>query len=612
MTIAGVALRDFVLDLWSQLNHKQALENPRQAHLAPTWAGDENLRRITAYHVLDAYAENASREFLRTTDVDERRSHREYGDSAVFVERVVSAILGDEVTLAVDGADVDIPAAPDLPEPPEDPGGDDPTARRVFALQQERHAALVEQLIDEWEQAWRNQPALQQAQDRLRDWAALEQLETKLRVGEGKAVGLGDGVFALGWDAEKRRPVLQTYDPRCYFPLLDDDAFRRGFPTRVHLAWEENRTVGGSEQVWVRRITYELVLLDQPRRYEWAPDEDAWWTCTLTDAEWLLSDSDAGWVVDAVAPNRAQYRTLPAQGLDDDGTPIPGDEIRDLDLQVDFIPILHVPGIPTDEHFGRSILARVLQLFDDLQASDSDLQAAAALAGTPIVGVSGKAALPGTGFVVEPGAVFGLGEGGRMDVVDLSASVESLRHVVSDLLQRLSVNISVPGEVLGRVDEVGAESGFARLLKLGPFASLVGVLRLVRTAKYALLLKMVQRLYQAAGEWEPGPTVDARLVFGPFLPTDVQQVIADVVALVGAKILTVETGLGMLVEAGVSIDDIADEVARLQSRDFIGAAALLDALGDDEAVYEYLRREAPAQSTRPEPPPEIDVAQGGG
>lgn len=605
------SLRAFVLDLWSQLNHKEAMEDPRRAHIAKGWMGDDNLRRITAYSVLDAYAENASREFLRTTDDSERRNHREYGDAQLFVERVVSAILGDEVTIAVEGADTEIPDAPDLPEPPEDPGDDDPVARRVFTLQQERHTAAVDAAVDEWERSWREQPALQQVQEDLRDWAMTEQLETKLRVGEGKSVGLGDGVFVLGWDAEKLRPVVQTYDPRAYFPVLDDDAFRRGFSTRVHLAWEEERLLpDGGKQVWVRRITYELRLReDGPRRYPWAPDEDSWWYCTLTDAEWLLNDSTDGWVVDAVAPAKAQYNTLPPQGVDDNGEPIPGVEIRDLDLGIDFIPVLHVPGVPTDEHFGRSILARVLQLFDDLQASDSDLQAAAALAGTPMVALSGDRAL-GETLTVEPGAVFAVGANGRMDVVDLSASVEALRHVVSDLLQRLSVNIAVPGEILGRVDEVGAESGFARLLKLGPFSSLIGVLRLVRVHKYGLLLKMVQRLYQVDGTWEPGPSVDARLVFGPYLPTDVETEIENVVALVGAKIITVETGLRMLVEAGISIDDIADEAQRLRERDFIGASALLDALGDEALVYEYLGYDVPEQSARPEPPPEIDLPQG--
>jgi hypothetical protein len=606
------SLSALVLDLWSNLNHKEAMEDPRRAHLAKSWMSDENLRRVTAYHLLDAYIENSSRELLRTTSDADRSQHREYGDPSLLVERVVAAILGEEITLTVEGADVDVPDAPDLPEPPEEPGDDaSDVDRRVYQLQLERHQAEVDRIVDEWERTWREQPALQDVQDRLRDWAQVEQLETKLRVGEGKAVGLGDGVFVLGWDGEKQRPVLQTYDPRAYFPVLDDDAFRRGFPTRVHLAWEEERTnAAGTRQTWVRRITYQLVMLDQPRRYDWAPDEDSWWTCTLTDAEWLLNDSEQGWVVDAVAPQRAQYRTLPAQGVDADGQPIPGDPIVDLDLGIDFIPVLHLPGIPTDEHFGRSILARVLQLLDDLQASDSDLQAAAALAGTPMVGMSGKTVLP-DGLVVEPGAVIGLGEGGRMDVVDLSASVEALRHVISDLLQRLSVNISVPGEVLGRVDEIGAESGFARLLKLGPFSSLIGVLRLVRVHKYGLLLKMVQRMYQAGDVWEPGPSVDARIVFGGFLPTDTQQVISDVVSLLGAKAITVETALRMLVEAGVSIDDVTDEAERLQSRDFAGATALLDALGDEALVYDYLGYDRPEQSARPEPPPEIDLPQGG-
>ena len=596
-----------IIDLWSPLDYKQPMADPRRAQLAHSWMGDENLRRVTAYHLLDRYLVNAAREWL---DADQRDTRREYGDAALMVERVVAAILGDTVTVAVEGADDDIPNTPDLPEPPDPPQDEsDDISRRVYGLQQERWAAQVTAAVDEWEQAWKAQPGLVDMQDRLRAWADDELLEQQVWLGETDATGLGDGVYVLGWDTETRRPNLQVFDPRMYFPVLDDDAFRRGYPSRVHLAWEEERTAGVganvTKQTWVRRITYELVMLDEPREVSWS-DEPTWWTCTMSDAEWLIEDSVSGWVVDAVAPQKATYRTTPATPENPQGV-----EIRDMDLMIDFIPVVHVPGVPSGrEHFGRSILARVLQLFDDLQASDSDLQAAAALAGTPMVGLSGEAEVPDD-LVVAPGSVFKLGKDGRMDVVDLSGSVEALRHVISDLLERLSVNMQVPGEVVGRVDEVGAESGFARLLKLGPFSSLINTLRLVRLHKYRLLLKFVQRMYQAAGEWEPGPTVDARLVFGGFLPTDLQQVIEDVVALVQAKVLTVETGLRMLVEAGVPIDDITAEVDRLEAEDFTAAVALLDATGDEDAVRRRLRLPDDGGGTRPEPPPEIDLPPGG-
>lgn len=594
----AVAARDVILDLWAQLNFKAAMDQPQRALLAPTWTGPENLRRITAYHLLDAYLENSAREHLGTVDGDARARYREYGDPGLIVDRVVAGVLGDTITIQVPGADDTIPPAPQLPDPPEPlPDDADTTARRVFDLQQERHQAAVDAAIDEWEQAWRNQPALQDAQDRLRQWADDELLEQQVWLGEHDATGLGDGVFVLGWDTGAGRPVLQVYDPRCYFPVLDDEAFRRGYPSTVHLAWQEERThPSGSRQTWVRRITYRLVPLEQPRTNQWGGTSTL--TCQLTDAEWLVQDAGSWVVDDPLAPGRAVYRINP------DLT-----EIRDLDLMIDFIPIVHVPGVPSGrEHFGRSILGRVLQLLDDVQATDSDLQAAAALAGTPLVGLSGEATLGDT-LEVQPGAVFRLGPNGKMDVLDLSPSVVALGTVIGDLLDRLSINIQVPGEVLGRVDDTGPESGFARLLKLGPFSSLIGVLRLVREHKYRLLLKFVQRMYQAAGAWPAGPTVDARLQFGAFLPADQKAVVDTVVALVGAQVISVETALRMLVEVGVDVDDIGAELERLRVEDFEGAVRLLDATGDEDAVRRRLG--LPGEGSRPEPPPVVDLPTGG-
>lgn len=588
-------LRDLVLDMWAQLNHKAAMTDPMRAGLAPSWAGPDHRRRITAYHVLDAYLENSSRHHLRTLDDVERGEYREYGDCQLLVDRVVAGVLGDTFTVAVEGADDEIPDAPPLPDPLEPlPEGADETAQRVHALQAERHQMLVDEAIADWETAWRAQPGLRTQQEQLRQWADDELLEQQVWLGEHDATGLGDGVYVLGWDAAAGRVTLQVYDPRTYFPVLDDAAFRLGYPLKVHLAWQEERPgPSGSMLQWVRRITYELrQLVDDegrpaPRANQWGSESTH--ACYLTDAEWPLQDAGGNWIIDALAPQRAKYLVHP------DGT-----EVRDLDLLIDFIPVVHVPGLPSGrEHFGRSILARVLQLLDDLQSTDTDLQAAAALAGTPMVGLSGNAAL-GENLVVEPGAVFGLGANGRMDVLDMGPPVEALRHVDADLLERLSINIQIPGEVLGRVDDTGPESGFARLLKLGPFSSLVGVLRLVRTHKYRLLLKFVQRLHQAGGVWGPGPTADARLVFGAFLPADQKAVVETVVALVGGGLLSRESALRALVEVGIDIDDIGAELERLQVEDFEAALLLLDVTGDEELVRRRLR--LPGEGPRPEPP----------
>ncbi|MFJ5534004.1 hypothetical protein [Streptomyces sp. NPDC093261] len=52
---------------------------------------------------------------------------------------------------------------------------------------------------------------------------------------------------------------------------------------------------------------------------------------------------------------------------------------------VDFIPVVHIPNTIPDvgEHWGKSTLATVLQLLDELAATDTDSASASATTGTP-------------------------------------------------------------------------------------------------------------------------------------------------------------------------------------------------------------------------------------
>ncbi|MGV9578588.1 hypothetical protein ACWDRZ_18275 [Streptomyces sp. NPDC003509] len=57
---------------------------------------------------------------------------------------------------------------------------------------------------------------------------------------------------------------------------------------------------------------------------------------------------------------------------------------------------------------------------------------------------------------------------------------------------------------------------------------------------------------------------------------------------VGASVLSVETGIRMLINVGCPIDHAQAEIARIQSRAFKAAVRLADVTGDDAAVREYL------------------------
>jgi hypothetical protein len=617
-----VRLQSLVLDTWTPLSHKEALEQP--SAIVATWVSQEDRRRLASYMLLGAFADNVGREYLRATSQTDKDAHREYGDAELLVHRVVSGVLGDDLVVGVDGADDDLPESPVVPDEPAPPAEDaGPIVRASYEAQMRVWEQRARAAIDEWEASWLSQPALVERQEWLRDWADRELLHQRVWEGESEAVGLGDGVYVLGLSARAGRPVIRVYDPGFYFPVLDDEAAAHGFPTTVHLMWETDEDGDGVAD-HVRRISYTLgpirpVLTDDGtgrvvpavaeatpdglvflrpagaerpdlapgdmwaadgtivRRYPWAADVDSGVTCFMSDATWRIRDIGTDLQGRRVfPPERAMY------AINEDGL-----VLRELDLRHDFIPVVHVPNTPaSQQHFGRSVLSRVLQLLDDIADTDTDLQAAAALAGTPMVTVSG-ATLPAK-LTVAPGAAYGLGVNGRMDSIDLSASVEALMKLIDVLLDRLSVNAQVPGELVGRVNAASVESGVSRALKLGPFRSLVAMLRLVREPKYRILLRMVQRLAQVGGYLAPGPTPEARLVFGSFLPADRKAVVDEVVALLTAKAISRATALRLLAAAGLEIEDVAAELSRIAETDFDGANELMDAINDEDAVRHYL------------------------
>jgi hypothetical protein len=288
-------------------------------------------------------------------------------------------------------------------------------------------------------------------------------------------------------------------------------------------------------------------------------------TCYLTDAEWLLDDLKNGETLDRLPMGKASYRVRP------DGT-----ELNRLDLMIDFVPVVHFANTIPDggEHWGRSALARVLQALDELAATDSDSSAASATTGTPIIGLAG-ARLPvdrATGqpkeLEVKAGAVWQLGETGRMDALDTSPQLAELRARVDHLLERIASNSRVTAAGLGTLDATEVPSGYALKLALGPLDALIGMMRLAREHKYRLLFKMVQRLYQAgrAEGWTAGESLSTRLAWAPHTPTDRAAVLEEVVSAFGAGVLSLETAVAMLVEAGYPIKDASQEVARIRAK----------------------------------------------
>ena len=579
-------LRNLLIDAWSWLNFKPVYADPvagmpnRRAFPegAATWVPDADWRRLAAYKLMTAYDSNQAGELAAFQDGDQAAERREYGDVAMMHEALVTHLLGREQHITVEGTD---------------PGGTGGTVPDGGVVQ------------------------AQGVQDRLRAWAKKELLPMRLLQGERKAVVLGDGVYRLAWDPDKQRVTLRTTDPGFYFPVIGEDDDDGEYPRRVHFAWElpEDRRRGLKPRV--RRITYQLDWvspatvsgLDEQGRITRVPAGDdnetptlvqgdilgptgtilrqyAWndtpspFTCYLTDATWLLEDLRQGHDVDSLPMDKAQIAVRSD-----------GEVLYRLDLMIDFVPVIHVPNTvpPAEEHWGQPSLAKVLQLMDEIAGSDTDAAHASATTGMPVLSVSGLQDSR-QDIAVHAGTVLKLAEGGRMDALNTAPQLAELRKTVESLRDRASTNLRLPAVALGTNDPAKFPSGYALKLSLGPMDMLISGMRLAREHKYRLLLKMVQRLHQAGQhpDWVGSPVLPASITFGAYIPTDRAGVLQEVSTAYDAGLVSLETGLRMLVDAGFPIDDIETEIQQIQARQFAKAAELADATGNPAAVHAYL------------------------
>lgn len=568
---------ELIYDAWTPLSFKRhfgsrSASGAGAGFNAPIWVGPEHKRRMLAYALLRAYQDNAAREFIISAEREVIDDRREYGEASLLVNTVLGALLGEDQSIITEGSD-------EVTE-----GGDEPTPE-----------ALQSQALQEW----------------LEQWATDERLPLKMIEGERRAIGLGDGVYSLGWSGEKGRPRLRVWDPTFYFPVLDDGN-EDDYPSKVHIAWEVADPDLKPGKIKVRRITWELgpilaaseagrlgAILGREddlhegdfydeagaiaRQYPWN-DEPSNRTCYLTDATWEMDRMDRR--VDDFSNALATYAE------DADGP------VNRRDLGIDFVPVVHLPNtVSLLEHFGRSVLSTVLQLLDDLSNADTDLAAAAGTTGSPPIALQGGTVArdsKGRSMVTyRPGEILESGEG-KLSVLDTSKSLEALIGYIEFLLKRLSVNSRVAESLLGRVKASEVPSGIALALSFGPTEQLIKEMRLVRSEKYPLLLKFAHRLALAGGMDDvPGEWINSEIVMGSFLPQDMTEAVDLVTKLLAAKAISLETAVTMLVEAGFPIRDAFTEVEKIQSRDFEGAAALLDALGSRELVAEYLGRKLP-------------------
>ena len=543
-----------VIDQWTYYDYKPTFDGP-QGGLAPSWVHPDHRRRLQSYKMLESYYRNSARQWLDKTTTDQRAisDRREYGDAELITETALASLIGADQSIIV--------PAQDSPQAPQ---------------------AAIDQL------------------NVLLAWAEDERFIQKVLELERTTIRLGDGCYVLGWDNNKGRPRLHVYDPGFYFPVLDESQLgEEEFPKKVHIAYEFEEKVSGTQtRRYLRRMTWELLPIgyhdadgnpvgfDDPnmvlfeneainpdtaelmRQYPWNTDPVTE-SCFYTDATWELNSSP-----------------VYMDDLDLNAAIVSADQI---DLMIDFIPVVHVPcTVAMKEHFGTPVIARVMQLVDDIISTDTDLQASSAITGTPPIAVSG-ASLPknddGTIKSYGPGTTWETGDG-TATMIDTSTSLDALLKYTDHLRQLLAVNSRTPESLLGRIKPSEVPSGIALTLSFAPHTALIREMRLVRKDKYSTLLKFVVRMFMNSGDLIEYFPADVK--FGSFLPADKQETSTLVQQLLTSKAISLETGVRMLVEAGFPIESALEEVFLIRSNDFATANALLDATGDVNAVRDYL------------------------
>ena len=598
-----MGLKSLVIDAWAWLNYKPVFSDPglgvphRRAfpEAYASWVPDADVRRLSAYKVLAAYDNNQAGELAELRDGPTARERREFGDPSMFIDTLVAHVMGREQHIVVPGAE-------------------------------QTDAGTETEGV-----------AAERVQGLLRQWAEDELLPMRMLQCERKAVGLGDGVYLLYWDPDKQRPRLRTYDPGFYFPIIGEDGDGADYPQRIHLAWELPEDKARGLKARLRRITYEMDwirpatasgvdqagrpvraplmtdtsdgtppvpaisrgdTLDEQtgaiyRQYTWN-DRPTYRTCYLTDATWELGDLKSPMDVDSLPMDKAVFAS--------NGS---GEVLDHLDLYLDFIPIIHTPNTvpPAEEHWGQSSLAKALQAFDELASTDTDSARASATTGLPMVGISGQNLDPKQQYNVGPGTMFKLGQDGKLTTIDTSPALRELREHGHDLADRAANVVRLPAVSLGTMDPTKVPSGYALQLSLGPLDSLIAGMRLARAHKDMLLLRFAQRLYLAGQhpDWAGVTPLPAKLVRGPYTPTDKAAVLEQVSTAYKDGVLSLETAVRMLTESGWPIDDAEKEIEQIQSRSFEQARLLADALGNVAEVAKFLGRATPETTQAPSP-----------
>jgi hypothetical protein len=604
---------DDVIDRYSGFDHRvaEATDSGQALAQPPSWVRNpEDRRRIVAYRIAGAAMECVVRLFYEREDpTSDYYQLREHGHAAAFVERKVNAIIGDDPSIRIPGADVDLPPEPPIRDKPEEP------AEGADEIQQLAHQAALEvwrgeslRKIAEWTaNAETHQAKVERQHWFNEEWADGAQWWQQVYLSETEHVTpLGDGVKVWSID-EKLRPRVDVYHPG-HFHRPDDPDWDGDFPRRVHIAWPFRRPAStpGLWETWLRRITWELFPVGQP----WQPvyqAEPATMRCFYSDGSWRIgvgadsrmADAD----VDELPHDLATWRVMPHPF-----EPATQVEAFRVPLPTDFIPVTHTRNT-MDPKWGRSDLARSMGLLDDVIAADTAIALVTNLCGEPPIALE-DGTVDNTEIEFGPANAI-TGKARKLGFADeLRALVEAAGHLERQMIKVTSMSSELAGK------ENTDQSGRAIGLKMSPLRQAVLRGRGARNPSYKLDLKFVQRLALIARTpgFPAGPVLPADMKWGTFIPEDLTETVQRIIQLRDRGLLTDSDSYDLLIAAGMLIKDPVASLKLLQGLDVDTAAALAEIIGHGPAAA-YLGRELDKETLglgAPKPPPAGSNPSSGG
>jgi len=632
---------DAVLGPYAELSHKP----PFAAELPELWdekphVPTRDIDRFAAYRILYAYLRNNARRVINHADGKNPRNRREYGDPSLYTSRAASGVLGTEgPSLVLPELVTATAPAPDLtnrPDVDQLPDDASPTQRRIAQAEVAVWDEMKEAEAEEWLAAVDLLPRLRGWFRYLTEWSRAERAIAKFTQQETEhTIPLGDAVEVYSWSTDTGRVALDIYPPDVWFTDESDD--HTGFPQVVHLVWEEQhpnpkKYDNDNTQVMIRRLTWERERLvddndnTQPRQYPYAAEPSefgVYMSNILFDPEEVSKKMKRAGIRDHKADVTKWPNAWGDAGQSEDGT-----VLDRTDIGMDFIPVILKTNTVAEAswRFGQSLLMRSAQTFDDIAATDSDVQSAVGLAAVPALAVSGvsppteddSGRIMGQTVEVEPGAILYLGAEGSAEAIDMTASVE-IANKTSDRIRGIASEITeIPETVLGRNNLEELPSGRALIESRVPFDQLIARLRLARFEKYALGLKFVQRIailhdpsvaafgFPVRAEWE----------FGAYVPSNVEDAITQAGRLRESGAGSIETAVRIVKGAGVETGTVEEETRRIVAQDTEAALQAADATGSAQIAADRLdvvidrpdgATATPAAVPAPAPQPDDDV-----